>query len=112
MKSLELAPTEKQQAIPSPAHGQSEVVSVIRHTVIRGKEQEYEAWLHEIVPIAANAEGHRGVNVIRPHTGSRTYTIVLHFDALPHLEEWLASDIRKRLILEVQHLLADGDQVE
>ena len=112
MSSLDLAPTGEQQTTPSPARGQSEVVSVIRHTVIPGKEPEYEAWLHQIVPIASKAEGHRGVNVIRPQTGSRTYTIVLHFDALPHLEKWLASDIRKRLILDVQHLLEDGDQVE
>ena len=49
--------------------------------------------------IALNAEGHRGVNVIRPHTGSRTYTIVLHFDALEHLEQWLASEVWNVLIL-------------
>jgi antibiotic biosynthesis monooxygenase (ABM) superfamily enzyme len=52
------------------------------------------------------------MNVIRPHTGSRTYTVVLHFDALEHLEQWLSSEVWKRLILEVQHLLQDGDQVE
>ena len=68
---------------------------------------EYEAWLREIVPIAGQAEGHRGVNVIRPHPGSRTYTVVLHFDRLEHLEQWLASDIRKRLVAKVQHLLED-----
>jgi uncharacterized protein len=52
------------------------------------------------------------MNVVRPHTGSRTYTIVLHFDALEHLEQWLSSEVWKRLILEVQHLLQHGDQVE
>src|SRR5208283_186942 len=112
MSSVDLAPTDEEQAIPSPSRGQSEVVSVIRHTVMPGMEQEYEAWLREIVPIASKAEGHRGVNVIRPHTGSRTYTIVLHFDALEHLEQWLASDVRKLLIGKVQHLLQDGDQIQ
>jgi uncharacterized protein len=28
------------------------------------------------------------------------------------LEQWLSSEVWKRLILEVQHLLQDGDQVE
>jgi uncharacterized protein len=102
----------KKQAILSPARGQSVVVCVNRHTVIPGKDQEYEAWLREIVPVAGNAEGHRGVNVIRPHTGSRTYTIVLHFDTLEHLEQWLASGVWKRLILKVQDLLQDGEEVE
>jgi antibiotic biosynthesis monooxygenase (ABM) superfamily enzyme len=98
--------------LPSPARGQSTVVCVIRHTVIPGKDQEYEAWLREILPIAGDAEGHRWVNVTRPHAGSGTYTIVLHFDALEHLQQWLASEVWKRLILEVHHLLQDGDQVE
>jgi uncharacterized protein len=112
MSSVDLAPTEKKQAIPSPARGQSVVVSVLRHTVIPGKDQEYEAWLREIVPIAGNAEGHRGASVIRPQTGSRTYTVVLHFDRLAHLEQWLASGVWKQLILKVQHLLQDGEEVE
>jgi antibiotic biosynthesis monooxygenase (ABM) superfamily enzyme len=98
--------------LPSLAPGQSTVVCVIRHTVMPGKDQEYEAWLREILPIAGGAEGHRWVNVTRPHAGSRTYTIVLHFDALEHLQQWLASEVWKRLVLEVQHLLQDGDQLE
>jgi uncharacterized protein len=112
MSSVDLAPAGEKQAAPSPAREQSVVVSVSRHTVIQGKDQEYEAWLREIVPIVGSAEGQRGINVIRPHMGSRTYTIVLHFDVLEHLEQWLDSEVWKRLILEVQHLLQDGDQVE
>jgi uncharacterized protein len=112
MSSADLALAGKKQEVPSLVRGQSVVVSVSRHTVIPGKDQEYEAWLREIVPIAGNAEGQQGINVIRPHIGSRTYTIVLHFDVLEHLEQWLDSEVWKRLILEVQHLLQDGDQVE
>jgi antibiotic biosynthesis monooxygenase (ABM) superfamily enzyme len=112
MSSVDLVLAGKKQAIPLPARGQSVMVSVIRHTVIPGRDQEYEAWLREMVPIAGSAEGHRGVNVIEPHTGSLTYTIVFHFDALEHLEQWLASEVWKRLILKVQHLIQDGDQVE
>ena len=112
MSSMDLALAGEKQAIPSPARGQSVVLSVIRHTVIPGKDQEYGAWLREIVPIAGNAEGHRGMNIIRPHTGSRTYTIALHFDTLEHLEQWLASGVWRPLILKVQHLLQDGEEVD
>ena len=111
MSSVDLALAGKKQVVPLPARGQSMVVSVIRHTVAPGKDQEYQAWLDEVVPLAGSAEGHRGVRVIQPHTGSRTYAVVLHFDALEHLERWLASEGWKRLILKVQHLLEDGDQV-
>jgi uncharacterized protein len=112
MSSVDLALAGEKQAIPSPARGQSVVVSVIQHAVMPGKDQEYEAWLREVVPIAGTAQGQRGVNVIRPHTGSRIFTLVLHFDALEHLQQWLASEVWKRLSLKVQHLLQDGDQVE
>jgi uncharacterized protein len=112
MSNADLALSGKKQATPSPVRGQSVVVSVIRHTVIPGKDQEYEAWLREIASIAGNAEGHRGMNLVRPHTGSRTYTIVLHFDRLEHLEHWLASGVWKRLILKVQDLLQDGEEIE
>jgi antibiotic biosynthesis monooxygenase (ABM) superfamily enzyme len=112
MSIVDPAMARDEQAIPSPARGRSVVVSVMRHTVLPGKDQEYEAWLREVVPIAGNADGQRGVNVIRPNTGSPTYTIVLHFDALEHLERWLASEVWKRLILKVEHLLQDDDHVE
>jgi uncharacterized protein len=112
MSSVDFADAGKKQAIPSPARGQSVVVSVSRHTVMPGKQQEYEAWLRHMVPIAGKAEGQQGMNVIQPSTGSRTYTIAHHFDALEHLERWLGSEVWKRLILDVQHLLEDGEQVE
>lgn len=112
MSRADLALAGKKQAISPPTRGQSAVVSVIRHSVMPGKDVEYEAWLREIVPIAGNAQGHRGVNVIRPHAGSRTYTIAFHFDVLEHLEQWLASEVWRRLNLNVQRLLREGDQVE
>ncbi len=112
MSGMDLALAGEKQAIRSPARGQSMAVSVMRHTVLPGKDEEYEAWLREIVPIAGNAEGQRGVNVIRPHTGSPTFTLVLHFDALEHLQQWLASEVWNWLSLKVQHLLQDDDPVE
>ena len=90
----------------------SAVTSVIRHTVRAGSESRYEAWLKEVTPIAQTFPGHRGVNFIRPPKGSRTYTTVLHFDTIEHLERWLSSDARKRLIAEIEPYLEGGDQVE
>ena len=100
------------QAIPSSARGQSVVVSVLRHTVMPEKDQEYGSWLGEIAPIADNVEGHRGVNIIQPRTGSRTYTIVHYFDTLEHLERWAASEVWERLLLKAQPLLQEEEQVE
>jgi uncharacterized protein len=112
MRSVNLDPAAKEQAAPPSDRGQPVVVSVSRHSVVPGKEAEYEIWLREVILAARNAEGQRGINIIPPHTGSQTYTVVLHFDQLEHLGQWLASDVWRRLLLQAQHLLQDGDQVE
>ena len=63
----------------------SAVTSVIRHTVRAGSESRYEAWFREVTAIAQTFPGHSGVDFIRPPKGSRTYTVVLHFDTSEHL---------------------------
>ena len=63
----------------------SAVTSVIPHTVRAGSESRYEAWFREVTAIAQTFSGHRGVDFIRPPKGSRTYTVVLHFDTSEHL---------------------------
>jgi antibiotic biosynthesis monooxygenase (ABM) superfamily enzyme len=90
----------------------SEVVSVIRHDVRPGHEPQYEAWTKEVLPIAQGFPGHQGVAIIRPPTGSSTYTIVLHFDTLPHLRGWLESDVRQRLLARVETHLTEPGRVE
>jgi antibiotic biosynthesis monooxygenase (ABM) superfamily enzyme len=86
--------------------------SVIRHTVETGSESRYEAWLKQVTPIAQTFPGHSGVNFIRPPKGSRSYTTVLHFDTIEHLDGWVLSDARKRLLAEIEPYLEGGDQVE
>jgi antibiotic biosynthesis monooxygenase (ABM) superfamily enzyme len=88
------------------------VTSVIRHKVKAGYESRYEAWLKDVTPIAQTFPGHSGVNFIRPPKGSRSYATVLHFDTFEHLEGWLSSDARKRLLAEIQPYLEGGDRVE
>ena len=72
----------------------------------------YEDWLKEIIPVAQQFAGHRGVNVIRPQGGSDAYTIVLHFDSVSNLHRWLSSDTRGRLIEKVRPFLRGDEDVE
>jgi antibiotic biosynthesis monooxygenase (ABM) superfamily enzyme len=83
----------------------SAVTSVICHTVRAGSESWYEAWFRDVTAVAQTSPGHRGVDFIRPPKGSRTYTIVLHFNTGEHLRLWLSSDARKRLIAEIKQFL-------
>lgn len=88
----------------------SEVVSLFRHEVRPGHEDAWEAWTKEVLPVAQRFPGHQGVAIIRPQEGSRLYTIVLHFDTLEHLRNWLDSDIRQVLLTKVEpHLTRPGN---
>lgn len=88
------------------------VTSVIQHRVHAGATARYEAWLQEITPAAQRFPGHQGVNIIRPAAGADVYTIVLHFDSLEHLQGWLASETRRRLIAAIEPLLVSGECVD
>ncbi len=88
------------------------VTSVIHHQVKAGKQAQYEAWLREITPAAQRFPGHLGVNILRPPEGVGSYTIVLRFDTLEHLQGWLTSETRQRLIAQVEPLLSHGERVE
>jgi antibiotic biosynthesis monooxygenase (ABM) superfamily enzyme len=90
----------------------SEVVSVIRHEVRPGGEAAYEAWTQQVVPIAQTFPGHQGVAVIRPADGNRQYTVVLHFDTVEHLRNWLDSDTRRSLLQQIEPQLAMPGEVE
>jgi antibiotic biosynthesis monooxygenase (ABM) superfamily enzyme len=88
------------------------VTAVIQHQIAPGAHDRYEAWLREITPTAQRFPGHQGINIIRPTEGTDCYTLVLRFDTLEHLQEWLASDTRRQLVAEVEPLLVHGDQVD
>jgi antibiotic biosynthesis monooxygenase (ABM) superfamily enzyme len=88
------------------------VVAVIQHAVRTGAETEYEAWLKKITPIAKRFAGHRGIEFIRPPGGSGSYTILLRFDTLGHVQEWLRSDIRRELVEEAKQFFERGEEID
>ena len=56
--------------------------------------------------------GHMGVNVIRPHGASTTYTIVLRFASHEELQAWTESDTRQQLIGQAAPLLLEAEALE
>lgn len=84
---------------------------VITHRVRGGREADYEHWLGEIGPLVRGAPGHMDWQLIRPIAElTTTYTIVIRFDTIDHLRDWMDSETRKRLIEQVRPLLATGDE--
>src|SRR5690349_21995777 len=94
--------------------GFDEVVTlIVKHRVKAGFEVPYEAWLRNIVKVAAQNVGHLGVDVVRgKHAGLDTYTCVLRFCSTEAMQNWLDSPQRQALVDEAAPMLADGDQTE
>ena len=83
---------------------------VITHRVRGGRHADYEAWLEEIAPLCRASPGHLDWHIVRPIPGlTETYTVVIRFDTTAHLQQWMESPARARLIEKARPLLATGD---
>jgi antibiotic biosynthesis monooxygenase (ABM) superfamily enzyme len=83
---------------------------VITHRVREDKHPEYDRWLDEIGPLCRASTGLLDWHIIRPVPGlTSTYTVVIRFDTRAHLQGWMESPVRNRLIKKVQPFLVNGD---
>lgn len=100
-------PSKEAASSRSPDEG---ATVVITHRVHGGRQAEYDQWLNEIGPLARAAPGHLDWQIIRPISGlTSTYTVIIRFDTREHLESWMGSPDRKRLIEKVRPFLATDD---
>jgi len=94
----------------STDHNDPGATAVITHRVCAEQQSAYEAWLREITPLCKAYPGHLDLQIIRPiHGITSTYTVVIRFDTKAHLQVWMDSVDRERLIAQVQPLLIEGD---
>jgi antibiotic biosynthesis monooxygenase (ABM) superfamily enzyme len=83
---------------------------VITHHVIDDKHQEYEDWLNDIGPICRSSVGNIDWQIIRPIPRlTYSYTVIIRFDTIENLTNWMESADRKRLIKKVRPLLFRDD---
>ncbi len=83
---------------------------VITHRVRESNHADYEKWLDEIAPFCKVSPGYLDWHIVRPIPGlTGTYTVVIRFDTRAHVQEWMKSPSRSRLIEKVQPLLVTGD---
>jgi len=83
---------------------------VITHRVREDKHADYERWLDEIATLCKASPGHLDWHIVRPISGlTETYTVVIRFDTRAHLQAWMESPDRHRLIEKVQPLFVGGD---
>jgi hypothetical protein len=83
---------------------------VITHRVRDGQHGAYEAWLDTIAPLCKASPGHLDWHIVRPVPGlTETYTVIIRFDTAAHLQQWMGSPARARLIEQARPLLVTGD---
>ncbi|QWV95354.1 antibiotic biosynthesis monooxygenase [Geomonas oryzisoli] len=93
-----------------PQNLQQGATVVITHRVKEGQQAGYNEWLNEIGPLCRASLGHLDWHIVRPLPDlSETYTIIVRFDTAEHLQEWMNSEVRRRLIEKVRPLLAGDD---
>ena len=83
---------------------------VITHRVREGRHADYEGWLKEIILLCQDWPGFLDRNIVRPIPGlTETYTVIIRFDTKTHLQGWLESSDRARLIEKVRPLFVTDD---
>lgn len=95
-----------------PQQVDTPVTTIIRQRPMPDAVSRYEAWLNEIIPVAQSFAGHQGINVIRPNTASEDYTIVLHFDSMANLRNWLDSERRIQLVEKIHPFLYTPESID
>lgn len=83
---------------------------VITHRIRRDRQADYECWLDEIAPLCKASPGHLDWHIVRPIEGlTETYTVIIRFDTQAHLQQWMESTTRARLIEKVQSFFVTQD---
>jgi antibiotic biosynthesis monooxygenase (ABM) superfamily enzyme len=86
----------------APAGASGMVVST---RVKPGQERDYKAWQNRIDAEAARFPGFLGNEIFPPIAGVQDeWVVVVRFDSAQHLQGWLSSGVRKRLVDEAARL--------
>ncbi len=73
-------------------------------TVRPGKEEQFERLLHEVHKVARTFPGHMGVTTLKSHTQKGNFQTILRFDTTKHLDDWLDSPIRKKMVKKLENV--------
>ncbi|MGW2045294.1 antibiotic biosynthesis monooxygenase [Streptomyces sp. NPDC001858] len=88
-------------------HAGAAATAIIGQKVLPGLEQQYASWQEDVNAAAADYAGYLGVEVSRPTKLQPEWVVVYRFDSVAHLQAWINSATRQRL-LEVGDTYLDG----
>lgn len=106
LKNCAVANTIKEDISDESALGNG-VTEVIVAEVLPEKEKDYREWIARIHLAEAGFSGFRGVYVQSPNeTKGKFWITLLQFDTMEHLDTWLNSSERLRLLSESKSLIS------
>ncbi|MFI2074261.1 MULTISPECIES: antibiotic biosynthesis monooxygenase [Streptomyces] len=108
---FEEAPTQEVLRGGSLAEQAPETVTaVISHDVKPGREEGFLRWQEKTLRVQEKAPGFMGSELFRPVEGVEDrWVVVFRFDSREHLEDWLGSDARSKLLEEGRTYFASYD---
>jgi antibiotic biosynthesis monooxygenase (ABM) superfamily enzyme len=80
------------------------VTAVLSWMVKPGKEPEFQRLMHDIHQVARTFPGHMGVTTLKSPGGTGNFQTVLRFDTARHLEDWLHSPIRQKMMKPLEEI--------
>ena len=85
----------------APTPEKEAVTAVIPHDVRPGRERDFERWQEKARKVQEQSPGFRGYELFRPVPGlQEKWVAVVRYDSAEHLDDWLHSDSRERLLEE------------
>ncbi|MCF6470995.1 antibiotic biosynthesis monooxygenase [Nonomuraea sp. MG754425] len=90
--------------------GAEAVTAVISHSVRPGREDDYAHWQDRLHRAEERFPGFLGFESFAPVPGVQPHWVVMtRFDTREHLDNWLASDTRRKLLDEGRDCVVDFD---
>ena len=88
-----------QEVLAGEAPDREMVTAVIPHDVRPGREREFEHWQETVRRVQEKSPGFKGYELFRPVAGLQDkWVAVVRYDTREHLDEWLQSDAREKLL--------------
>lgn len=108
---FEESPSQEVLRGGSPVQKEPEGVSaVISHAVRPGKEAAFARWQQKIEKAQEKYPGFMGSELFKPVEGVQdNWVVVFRFDSREHLDDWLGSDERERLLKEGEPYIVSYD---
>ncbi|MEU6083497.1 antibiotic biosynthesis monooxygenase [Streptomyces sp. NPDC047108] len=97
---LEEEPRQEVLAGGAPAE-ETGVTAVISHEVPPRHEEDFERWQDKVLKAQQSFPGFKGSEMFRPVAGvQENWVVAFRYDTREHLDDWLNSGARKRLLDE------------